>query len=575
MKSEYAYESMRYGFFIHYIAPATFYKDGTKVTDVNEAADNFDVDGFVNDVVATGVEYIIFTAWHYKMVPLYPSEVTKKYRPEMYVKRDLLGEIIDGLKDNGVKVILYTHPRDGHDFEEHDQIRCGWGAGVLEGTRDTPNFDNFDYKKWSGFVLEQYGELFERYGTRIDGIWVDGMGPGKFVFGIHRSYPYEYPIVDYVALRQLAKKINPDIAIIHNGYGYQYTTDFIMPESFFDYERTHRDTGDWPACDKAMALCFTEGGWSCSGKYGEGGAYIDKDGLLRYMIFQMTSASAGGICLAAGPYCGGGWDKDVMEYMTDYGRQLHRLGEGVKNIIPSTSWQTVSGDTLNSKKYVFACSSRDKKYEYIHIMKTPADGIIRLGKSADGARIAYPASMTKNVKVKDFIQNEDGVSFRIEGTPDEVDTIIRFKRENNPNADVWEWINDSDKRIRYQVPEMWTYDCLKTVSDGDDIYGGTELVRYLGCYEDDTRIAHKGGARFDTYFECSEIQLVCSMNTNGGSADVLVDDICVATISTKADEHRVREVVFTSGELYGGIHTFSVVTKGDGIFEFDAIKIRK
>ena len=567
MQSNMSYESMRYGFFVHYIAPSTFYKDGTIVTDPNEAANNFNVEQFVEDISSMKLEYVIFTAWHYLMVPLYPSEVTRKLRPEYYVERDVIGQMIDGLRERGIKVILYTHPRDGHDFLPYDKVRCGWSEKNMDGTSDTPDFDTFDYNKWNSYVLDLYKELMERYANRIDGIWLDGMGPGKFVFGIHRSYSYEYPIVDYVALRKIIKSANPDIAIIHNGYGYQFTADFIMPESFFDFERTHKDTGDWPACHKAMALCFTEGGWSCSGKYGKTRAYIDREGLLRYMIFQMTSATSGGICLAAGPYCGGGWDVDVMDYMTYYGKEISRLGQSLKNVIPSTSWPTNSGDTLNKRNYVFTCSSKDGEYEYVHVMKMPSDGIIHLERPQDGAKLSYPTPMTRGITVDGFTQTEDGVTFKLCGEPDKLDTVIRFKRENNPNAPRWEWINESDKRIRYRDPELWYYDCLKTVD------GTRELTHYIGCYEDDTRIAYTAGARFDTYFECDEIELICCTGPRGGKCDVLIDDICVATVSTHSEEEKVCQTVFSSGKLYGGVHTFSVVLK-DGELEFDAIRIK-
>ena len=70
MQSNMSYESMRYGFIVHYFAPSTFYKEGTIVTDPNEAANNFNVEQFVEDISSMKLEYVILTAWHYLMVPL-------------------------------------------------------------------------------------------------------------------------------------------------------------------------------------------------------------------------------------------------------------------------------------------------------------------------------------------------------------------------------------------------------------------------------------------------------------------------------------------------------------------------
>lgn len=567
MKPVYAYGNMRYGLFVHYIATDCCYMDGTRPANLNEAVDRFDLPRFIDEIASMHIEYLIFTAWHFQAVPLYPSKVIEKWRPEKKVSRDLIGELIDAARERGIRVILYTHPRDGHDFVGEERIRCGWGEGIWEGSNDTPNPENFDYSTWNQYTLEMYEELANRYGSRIDGIWLDGMGPGRFVFGIHRSYSYEYPIVDYVAIRKIMKSVNPDLALIQNGYGYQYTADYMMPESFEGFETVHPDVSDWPAGDRAIALCFTSAGWAASGKYGDTQVIIPVDTQIRYTIFQATAASAGGTCWAAGPYCGGGWDVDVLENMQTVGSYMARLGDSVRNIVRSTSWPTNGGDTLRGKNYVFACSSSDRNYEYIHMMKIPENGMIRMPLPEDGAAFAAPCPITPGIRILDFVQNAEGVSFRIEGEADAIDTVIRLKRQNRSDAPVWFWINDSDKRIRFRNSEDWTYNRLKA-------WEGKELTQYHGCYEDDMRHAYHAGARFDTYFEGSEIELICAVGPDGADVDILIDEICVATVSTRAEEYRTRVPVFRSGELYGGIHTFSVVHKGGGTLNFDALHIR-
>lgn len=583
MKPVYRYEKLRYGFFVHYIAGHAFYQDGRKAQTIHEAAAGFDVPRFVDEVASMRVEYVIFTAWHAGAIPLYPSEVTRRWRSDKYIERDLIGEIIDGLRGRGVPVILYTHPRDGHDFAEPDRTNCGWGAGhydlhadpearrwdnvTVRDMLDTPNPATFRHEVWNRYTMELYRELAERYGSRIEGIWTDGMGPGRFLFGIHRSYPYEHPVVNYVDIRRIVKGVNPDLVMIQNAFGYQFSDDFTMTEGFFDFERTHRDTGDWPACEKATAFCFSDAGWAASGRYGETEIHIDRMGMTKYIIFQATCASAGGTCLAAGPYCGGGWDRDVLEYLHAIGEALAPLGEAIRNVVPSSSWPTISGDSMKDKNYVAACSSADRVYEYIHILKMPEDGVVCLPAPADGATLSNPRPLTVGVRLVDFEQNEEGLSFRVTGKPSQIDTVIRFRRCNNPHAAKWVWFNNDDKRIRYRVPEEWTYDCLKTLDDG------TELVEYLGCYEADTRRSSVPGARFDTFFEGHEIELIACLQPEGGRVDVLLDDICVATVSTCSETRQNRVAVFRSGELYGGIHRFSVVVK-DGLLDFDALRIR-
>ncbi len=564
MKPVYAYENLRYGFFVHYIACQALYRDGSSPKTIDEAAEGFDVPGFVNDLAEMNIEYLILTAWHFRMMPLYPSAVTERWRPGCSVRRDLLGEIIDGVREKGIRVILYTHPRDGHDFVGEERINCGWGEGIWPDAADTPNPDTFDYQTWNRYVMELYDELLARYGSRIDGIYTDGMGPGRYVDD--RSLSYEFPIVSYLDIRRKVKATNPDIVIIQNDVGHLFSNDYVMPEGFFGYEKYVPDTSRWPACEKALAMS-PFAGWTASGRYGEDVRYLPDDDLARFTIFQATCASAGGMCWASGPYCGGGWDVGVMEAMRRVGAHMKRLGEGVRSIVPSTSWPTVSGDTLVSRNFQFACSSRDREYEYIHIMRLPEDGVIRLPASADGARFAYPRSLAAGIAVYDFRQDENGVSFRLEGTPDELDTIIRLKRENNLQALTWAWVNDTDKRIRYSG-EDWQHHLVYLDYGNHILHDQT-----LGCYEYDSHTATRAGARMDTCFEGEEIELYGVTDPKGGSADVLIDDMLVTTLNLRSSERQVRRLLFQSGALYGGIHTFSVVVKGDGSVEFDALRI--
>lgn len=286
--------------------------------------------------------------------------------------------------------------------------------------------------------------------------------------------------------------------------------------------------------------------------------------IVRFMALQASCAAAGGTCWAAGPYCGGGWDVGVVETMAEVGRLWDSLGKGVKDVVPSTSWPTVSGDTLEALGYVFACTGRSRVYEYVHVMRAQA-GRISLPPPADGARLSYPVPVTAGIRVRDFCQDATGVRFSLEGDISEVDTIIRLRRENNPNAPVSIWINDSDKRILYSPG--WKYQMLRA-----SYTTHVEHLEQYACYENDSHTAAEAGRRLDTFFNGDEIELYGVLRPDGGKANILIDDICVAHIDTRAPEHKARALLFTSGNLHGGLHTFSVVTTGDGPFEFDALR---
>ena len=563
------YTHSRYGFFVHYILCDCYYKDGTKPATIDEAADNFDVPSFVADIKAMGVEYIIITSWHFRMLPLYPSAVTEAIRPGCSAKRDLLGEIIDAIKAAGVGVILYTHPRDGHDFVGQERIDSGWGEGWrVDGSgehKSVPNPASFNYEKWNNYVQALYQELLDRYGDRIDGVYTDGGGPMRLAS--NWTVYYNEPVVDYLGIRRKIKS-HKGLVMIQNGFGCEFNDDYVMPEGYFGYENTHPDIFTWPATEKAMAM-QPFSGWAASGKYGEDLCWLSGADIARFTIFEASCAAAGGMCWAAGPYCGGGWDVGVLERMREAARHLSRLAEGWKDNVPSPSWPTVSGDTLDARGGVFAATSRDKRREYIHVMRLPEDGMVKLPCPADGVKLSAPRVVGCDAAVINFVQDGDGVRFHIIGRTDEIDTVVCFDRENDLTAPLWFWFNCTDKRIRYTSILQWHYHNL---GEG---YNATEAThRMLGCYEYDTRTAQAGGARLDTWFEGSEVEVYASIDPSGGRADFLVDDMLVASLDSRAPLRKNRVRLATSGELGGGVHTVSLIARDPG-FEFDALRIRK
>lgn len=556
----------RYGFFVHYIACKAIYKDGTSPADIQEAANNFDVPGFVRDIVDMKVDYLIFTAWHFRMMPLYPSAVTEAIRPGCSCKRDLLGEIIDGLKKAGVGVILYTHPRDGHDFVGQERVDAGWGEGWYIGEKgedkSRPNPETFDPKKWNAYAQALYKELIERYGDRIDGIYTDGVGPCI----LKSNWPdYTRPVVDYLGIRRTVKA-DPRRILIQNYFGCEFSDDFIMPEGFFGLERK-LPVRQWPACEKALAMTpFI--GWAASGQYGKDVRSISPEETALFTVFQSTCVKAGGVAWASGPYCGGGWDVGVMETMREVGRHMSRLSGCIRDTVPSRSWPTVSGDTLESKNGIFAASSSDRAREYIHVASMPADGVVSLSAPQDNVRLAKPCVMTGNMVVRSLEQDENGVRIVLDGTPDEVDTVICFDRLNDPNAPEWTWIDCADKRLRYLPVEDWVYNAVSGYGEGSQ-----NNTRNLGAYEYNTRTAQAASARMDTWIEGSEVEIYGSVDPEGGEVDLVIDDMFVATLSNRGDSRKNRVLLGTSGELCGGVHTVTLVSRGKG-FAFEAMRIR-
>ena len=221
-------------------------------------------------------------------------------------------------------MILYTHPRDGHDFSPEDMIACGWGKNENE-TSSAPDKDTFDNKKWNEYTLSLYAEVMERYGNKLSGIYTDGTGPFS-----KKSERYEntLQVIDYTKLRNIIKSADPSLYMIQNHFGYLFSDDYEMPEGYFHFETDNiRDTSVIPAAKKTLAFCPFEGNWwpMQNTPRGKDVRRTSAEELARFAIFNASCTSGGGICFASGPYCCGSlFPVGVAEQMKEIGAILRK-----------------------------------------------------------------------------------------------------------------------------------------------------------------------------------------------------------------------------------------------------------
>ncbi len=555
------FSSLKYGTFIHFVTDLAIFSDGRRPADVDESVESFDVEKFADTVSDMWVQYAILTAWHYNMIPLYPSNVTDKWRAKKSPRRDLLGEMIDALNKRDIKVILYTHPRDGHDFSDEDRSLTGWGKGHKDNDLSAPSPDNFDYLKWNSYIKELYSELAERYASRLYGFYTDGMGPYK---GKKPRYEENMQVVDYLMIRDIMKSHNPALIMIQNYFGYIFSNDYAMPEGYFGYEESVSFDSDLvPAAEKSLALCSFKDGW-----FPQSVSAPEKDVLLasaenmaRFTIFNASCTVGGGTVWACGPYAEGNkWQNGVPAQMKLLGEILSQYRESVFDCRRGLSYPTISGDTLKEKKYLFSTTSQDGEYEYLHIMHREPLAVIELGETADGAQLSAPCSATEGLSVVDFKKTASGYIITLDGAWSDIDNVIKFRREKTEKTASFQWINDTDKRIRYDGD--WTYSHLT----GED-------REPLGCFESDFHRSKTNGASLFLVFEGSFAEIFAHTLPEGGRAELYIDGIKVSDLNTRSEEFRPREKIFRTANLHGGSHTLYVVLTEDSVFDIDAIKI--
>lgn len=560
MNSRYSFQKRKYGFFVHFVHGISCRADGSMPQTIEETVKDFNVPAFADAISAMGVEYLIFTAWHARALPLYPSAVSDRWRGPCSPSRDLLGEIIDAITARGMDMILYTHPRDGHDFSPEDQLACGWGKNDAS-KESLPSPDRFDYETWNQYTAELYSELLARYGSKISGIYTDGSGPYS-----NKSEKYEntLQVVNYLTLRNLIKANNPALFLIQNHFGYLFSDDFEMPEGYFHFETDNlRDCSVIPVAKKALALCPFVGNWwpLAHTPRGFDARKTTPQELARFAIFNASCTAGGGTCFAAGPYCEGSlFPCGVLEDMTEVGRLLRARQASVLDAVPSQSYPTISGDTLRTRSFRCFTESEDGQYEYLHLFTPQASVLLPL--PADGARLHTPVSLTDGLAIEAFEVLADGYRLALHGNFDTVDSVIRFTRIPPATVTKYEWLNDTDKRLRYEG--AWQY--VHLMQDA-----ATHTA--LGSFESDYHVATAKGNTLFTHFEGDTIEIYGNQRPGNGRALVYIDGVLSGELCEDAltVNHRVR--LFSSIRLYGGIHTLYVVTQDGRPFELDAIRI--
>jgi len=394
-----SFRSMKYGLFVHYVAGLSVRADGQRPATGDETARAFDAEGFARDLERFGVEYIIFTAWHFNAHCLYPSAASDRWAAGHSVERDLIGDMIREVAAKGIGVLLYTHPRDGHDFSEADAIATGWGAGGKP-FAPNPNPATFDFKRWNDYINDVYAEVVDRYGKDILGLYLDE-GSARGDSG---------RVVDYGRLRNTIKGKNPHLVMVQNYYGNLYSCDMGDKEYCHWGEFASADGGNWPSYTMPVGTVVAKN-WMADTKRGINVVRFKAEDLYRYTVLQAgTCIDGGGVQWAAGPYAGGGWEDGVDEILTKLGALIEPVAESIKGTFPSNSWYT---------------------WSFLHVLKPQKTNTLALPRPVAGTRFDQAVLLPSRLELP-LVQDKDGL--RVTLPPgaawDAMDTVIELRVAN-------------------------------------------------------------------------------------------------------------------------------------------------
>lgn len=303
----------RFGMFIHwglYALPARheWVKNHERIHDADYQKyfdhfnpDLFDPRAWAKAARAAGMKYFVITSKHHEGFCLWDSQYTDYKATNTPYGKDLLSQVVDAFRAEGLKVGFYYSLLDWHhpDFP----------IDGLHPLRDYPDVaqlnQNRDVRKYAAYMRDQITELLTRFAP-VDILWLDFSYPNHEYKGMRGKGRADW---ESEALYALVRRLAPRI-IMNNRLDYNdVPPDIHTPEQFQPTEWVKVDGKPvvWEACQTFS------GSW---GYHRDEATWKSPEQLIRMLI--NTVACGGNLLMNVGPTARGAFDQRAMSALQVY-----------------------------------------------------------------------------------------------------------------------------------------------------------------------------------------------------------------------------------------------------------------
>lgn len=390
----------RFGMFIHfglYALPARHEwvktREKIKTEDYQKYFDHFNPDLFdpkawARSAREAGMKYVVFTAKHHEGFCLFDSQYTDYKVTNTPYGRDLLRELTDAFRAEGLRIGLYYSLIDWH----HPDFTVDCLHPDRERAEAAAQNKNRDMRRYAQYMRDQVTELLTHYGE-IDILWFDF----SYSEQRHRNKYAHLPELggkgkdDWEAEKLIAtaRAIRPGIIIDNRT---EIEQDLFTPEQIqINRWVTHPKTGEkvvWEACQTFS------GSW---GYYRDETSWKSPDMLLRLLI---QSVSCGGnLLMNVGPTSRGYFDSRAEDALRVYAGWMKYNSRSIYGC-------TMAEPEFKAPEGCLYTQSTDGKRLYLHLLTYPFKYLIAEGLADrieyaqflhDGSEIIYKTDIPSSL----------------------------------------------------------------------------------------------------------------------------------------------------------------------------------
>jgi alpha-L-fucosidase len=327
----------------------------------------FDAKAWVALAKAAGVRYITITSKHHDGFAMFGSRLTDwDIVDRTPYKRDVLKQLADECRRQGVKLFFYYSQLDWHNPDYFPRGQTGRTAGRPE---------SGDWDKYLDYMDGQLAELLTNYGP-VAGIWFDGM--------------WDRPDADWRLDRtySLIHRLQPAALVGSNHHHRPFPgEDFQM----FEKDLPGRNTAGFNQTEISALPLETAETINNSWGYNAGDKnFKSARDLVRYLV--RAAGNDANFLLNVGPLPDGRIQPEAAARLREVGEWLRRNGESIYG---------TRGGPVAPQGWGVTTSRGDKVY--VHVldpagdtlsMQRPPRRVVSARLLADGSRLGYDEDAT-------------------------------------------------------------------------------------------------------------------------------------------------------------------------------------